>query len=75
MNELEVAYFTVLLDKIEYDSINIEQWIFLTFVVEMERIMVNRISTDRFINISSLSINEKLCHFLPQVCAMCPQKL
>ena len=32
MNELEVAYFTVLLDKIEYNSINIEQWIFLTFV-------------------------------------------
>ena len=32
MNELEVAYFTVLLDKIEYNSINIEQWIFLIFV-------------------------------------------
>lgn len=32
MNELEVAYFTILLDKIGYDFISIEQWLFLTFV-------------------------------------------
>ena len=32
MNELEVACFTVLIDKIGYDSLNIEQWIFLTLV-------------------------------------------
>ena len=32
MNELEVACFTILLDKIGYDYINAEQWLFFTFV-------------------------------------------
>ena len=32
MNELEVACFTILLDKIQYDFINIEHWYFLLFV-------------------------------------------
>lgn len=32
MNELEVACFTILLDKIQYDCMVIEQWYFLFFV-------------------------------------------